>query len=172
MKKLILISFFLTSILSNAQSSNDDYTKSSVLKIGDSFPIFNYLNKDGKSHESSEFKGKVILINFFATWCGPCMVEMPLLEKEIWEPYKSNNNFKLISFGRDHSLNEINNFIKLKNFNFEICPDKGKLIYNQFATQYIPRNYLIDKNGKIIYISVGYSDEDFKILKEKIKSLL
>nr|WP_315197258.1 TlpA disulfide reductase family protein [uncultured Flavobacterium sp.] len=172
MKKLILISFFLLSILSNAQSSDDSYAKSAVLKIGDSFPNFTYFNKEGKSNESSKLKGKVILINFFATWCGPCMVEMPLLQKEIWEKYKSNDNFKLISFGRDHSLKEVNDFIKMKSFDFEICPDKGKLIYNQFATQYIPRNYLIDKDGKVIYVSVGYSEEDFKILKEKIKSLL
>ena|SRR6478609_1655883 len=172
MKKLLFIFIFFLSFLSNAQSSDNSESKTSLVKMGDSFPNFTYLNKDGKSNKSQDLKGKVVLINFFATWCGPCMVEMPLLQKEIWEQYKSNDNFKLISFGRDHSLKEVNDFIKTKNFDFEICPDKGKIIYNLFATQYIPRNYLIDKNGKIVYVSVGYSEAEFQILKEKIKSLL
>jgi len=172
MKKIGFLMVLLVSFLANAQTDGDAYEKSSVLKIGEIIPSFNYIDSKGDTKKSDDLKGKVVLINFFATWCGPCMVEMPLLQKQIWDKYKDNSDFKLISFGRDHSLAEVNEFVKKNRFEFAICPDKGKLIYNKFATQYIPRNYLIDKTGKVVYISVGFSEQEFEVLKEKIKSLM
>ncbi|WP_281226327.1 TlpA family protein disulfide reductase [Flavobacterium aquiphilum] len=172
MKKLSLLLILLLTFSANAQSEGNSYDKTSVVKIGDSMPSFTYIDSKGDTKKSDDFKGKVVLINFFATWCGSCMVEMPFLEKQIWDKYKDNPNFKLISFGRDHDLAEMKDFVKKKGFGFPISPDKGKLIYNKFATQYIPRNYLIDKNGKVVYVSIGFSEEEFEILKEKIKSLM
>jgi peroxiredoxin len=77
-----------------------------------------------------------------------------------------------LSIGRDHSQEEINAFIKKKKFTFPIYADKGKLIYNLFATKFIPRNYLIDQNGKVVYVSTGFTKEEFEELKTKINSLL
>jgi peroxiredoxin len=171
MKKIFLIvTLFAFSI--GFSQNNVDYMESSLAKLNKSAPEFSFTTNQGKKVNLSDYKGKVILINFFATWCGPCMTEMPFLERDIWNIHKDNSNFILLSFGRDHSQEEVNKFITKKKFTFPIYADKGKLIYDLYASKFIPRNYLIDKNGKIIYASTGYSPEEFQQLKDKINELL
>ena len=172
MKKLILVILLVAINSSFSQNLNDEYMKSSLVQLNQVAPEFSFLTNDGKTVSLSDFKGKVVLINFFATWCGPCMQEMPFIEKDIWEKLKNNPNFTILSIGRDHSKEEINAFIQKKKFTFPIYADKGKAIYNLFATKYIPRNYLIDQNGKVVYTSTGFSTEEFEQLKAKINDLL
>ncbi len=152
--------------------SQEDYMESSLVKLNQQVPEFSFTNKDGKSIKLSDYKGKVILINFFATWCGPCMKEMPFIQKDLWEKLKNNDKFIILSFGRDHTQEEVNKFIESKKFTFPIFADKGKLIYNLFATKYIPRNYLIDSTGTVIYASTGFTTDDFTKLVNKIDVLL
>ena len=97
---------------------------------------------------------------------------MPYVQKDIWDKLKNNPNFVVVSFGRDHSQKEITKFIQKKKFTWPIYADKGKSIYNLFATKYIPRNYLVDQNGTIVYASTGFSVEEFELLKSKITTLL
>jgi peroxiredoxin len=172
MKKIFILILAISCNYGFSQNTNEDYMKTSVVQLKQTAPEFSFTTSDGKTVHLSDYKGKVILINFFATWCGPCMVEMPLLQNEIWNALKDNPNFVLLSLGRDHSQEEINKFIEQKNFTFPIYADKGKKIYSLFATQYIPRNYLIDKNGKVVYASTGFSIEEFEELKAKIDKLL
>ncbi|WP_298120070.1 TlpA disulfide reductase family protein [Flavobacterium sp.] len=171
MKKLFLIILLgFNSIF--GQNQNEEYTNSSLVQINEVAPDFSITTSEGKIVNLSDYKGKVVLINFFATWCGPCMQEMPFIEKDIWNKLKNNKNFTILSIGRDHSQEEINAFIQKKKFTFPIYADKGKAIYNLFATKYIPRNYLIDQNGKVVYTSTGFSTGEFEELKTKINSLL
>lgn len=172
MKKIFLFILAASINYGFSQDSNDDYMSTSMVQLKQTAPEFSFTTKDGKTVNLSDYKGKVILINFFATWCGPCMQEMPLIQTDIWNALKDNPNFVLLSLGRDHSQEEINKFIDQKKFTFPIYADKGKVIYSLFAKQYIPRNYLIDKNGKVIYASTGFSIEEFEELKTKIYQLL
>jgi peroxiredoxin len=169
MKKLLLITLFLSSLNIFSQ---EDYMESSLLKLNQQVPEFLFTNKEGKSIKLSDYKGKVILINFFATWCGPCMKEMPYIQKDLWEKHKNNDKFIILSFGRDHSQEEVKKFIESKKFTFPIFADEDKSIYNLFATKYIPRNYLIDSNGKVIYASTGFSEKEFEELKATIDKQL
>jgi len=169
MKKLLLITLFLTSLNILSQ---EDYMKSSLVQLNETSPEFSFTTNDGKTVKLSDYKGKVILINFFATWCGPCMKEMPYIQKDLWEKLKKNDTFIILSFGRDHSQEEVNKFIESKKFTFPIFADKDKSIYNLFATKYIPRNYLIDSNGKVIYASTGFSEKEFEELKATINKHL
>jgi len=172
MKKIFLFIIAVYCNYSFGQEAKNDYMTTSFVQLKQAAPEFSFTTTHGKTAKLSDYKGKIILINFFATWCGPCMVEMPLLENELWNKFKDNPNFVLLSFGRDHSQEEINKFIDQKKFTFPIYPDKGKIIYSLFAKQYIPRNYLIDQNGKVVYASTGFSPDEFQELKGTINKLL
>lgn len=143
-----------------------------IAKKGQQVPEFSFTIGNGQQVSASDYKGKVLLINFFATWCGPCRQEMPLLQEKVWLKYKDNKNFKFLSFGRGHSAEEITKFVRSNSFEFPMYPDKDKLVYNMFASSYIPRNYIVDKNGKIVYQSMGFTIEDFDKMLELLQSLL
>lgn len=166
MKKFAMLLLLIPMLLIAQQEDKSTYTKT-----GQAVPSFKVTTLDGKAFDIEQMKGKVILINFFATWCGPCMSEMPRVEKEIWEKYKGNNLI-VLAIGREHSAEELVKFNKEKGFTFLIAPDPKREVYSKFAKESIPRNYIIDKNGKIALQEVGYSNEDFDKLKAELEKLL
>ena len=113
------------------------------------------------------------MINFFATWCGPCLQELPVLQKNVWDKFKGNENFQLIILGRQHNETEVKNFVTGKKFTMPFAPDPERKIYSLYATQFIPRNVIIGKDGRIIFQSMGYTPEEFrkieKLLAERLK---
>ncbi len=170
MFKNLLILLFVTSLPVNVFSQvkdSSDFEAFDITKVGQEVPDFSFTTIDGKTYQISELKGKTVLVVFFATWCAPCMKELPLIEKEIWDAYKSRN-FMLIALGRDHTMEEITKFNAKKGFSFPIGPDPKRKIYSKFFSYYIPRNVLISKEGKIIFQKQGYREKDAKALIELI----
>jgi len=143
-----------------------------LTKKGQTAPDITVTTIDGKAFKLSEMKGKVVLVNFFATWCGPCMKELPELEKQLWPRFK-DKNFTMVSIGRQHSITEMKKFQAEKSFSFPIAADPDRVAYAKYAEKYIPRNYIIDKEGKIIFQAKGFSqkelDEMMKIIDKAIK---
>ena len=162
----ILLTFCLAVPATSQETDN-----STLTKVGQAVPNFTVATIDGKTLTMSDLKGKVVLVNFFATWCGPCMSEMPHVESEIWQKLKSDK-FVVLAVGREHTTEQLVKFNKEKGFTFPIAPDPNREVYKLFATQYIPRNYVIDKDGKIAFQSMGYSPEEFGKMVELIKGLL
>lgn len=156
-KKIILlgISIFLGAV-AMAQVDPDSYTK-----VGDQVPNFTFQSEKGKSTSIDAYKGKLVLINLFATWCPPCNLELPRAQKEIWEKYKDNKNFEFFVFGREQGWDILTPYKLKKGFTFPILPDADRAIFEKFAKQSIPRNILIDEDGKIIYQSIGYTPNEF-----------
>jgi len=186
MKKLIptaltiLIAFVILYILKENYSKENDTTliktsqtadSSTITQIGQVVPDFQFTTLNGKEMHINDLYGKVVLLNFFATWCQPCMAEMPHLEKEIWQKHQSDD-FVLVTLGREHTKAELDSFNLEKGFTFPIVPDTGRIIFSKFATQNIPRNVLIDKTGKIVYQAIGFEEKEFTKLKNKIEELL
>lgn len=142
-----------------------------IVKVGDVAPNFTVITPDGDV-TTADLKGKVVLVNFFATWCPPCVKELPVLEKEVWNKYKDNKDFVLLVIGREHTPKELKKFAEDKGLNLPFCPDEDRNIFSQFAKQSIPRNYIINKGGKIIYASKGYSHKEFEHMIDVLKRQL
>jgi peroxiredoxin len=138
---------------------------------GDVAPVFSIKTTDGEEFNTAKLKGKVIYINFFATWCRPCMVEMPHIEREIWNEI-SDNDFVMIAIAREQTTSQIAKFKEIKNFTMPMAADTDRSIYSLFAEQYIPRNIIINRKGIIIYSEKNYSAEKFDNIKGIIKKEL
>lgn len=174
MKKVLL--FFTFALLATAinaqfpavmQSADAD-----LIKVGDKMPAFNIVKDNGTTISSATLKGKIVLINFFATWCGPCQRELAEVQKTLWPKYKDNAHFAMLVIGREHSDADLTEYNKTKGFTFPLYADKNRAIYGKFATNMIPRSFLIDKSGKVIYSSIGFTPEDFNKLMKQIEKAL
>ncbi|MFC3562425.1 TlpA family protein disulfide reductase [Pedobacter jamesrossensis] len=169
MKKIFLSLFTLLITVSVFAQSED---KDTYTKIGDEAPSFSFEIEKGKTVNIADYKGKLILINLFATWCPPCNVELPLVQKNIWEKHNDDKNFAFFVFGREEGWDKLIPYKAKRGFTFPILPDLDRTIFNKFAKQSIPRNILIDENGKIIYQSMGYEEKEFEALVKLINDKL
>lgn len=169
MKKICLSLFMLAFGLMACAQTED---AASYTKVGQTVPEFSFELEKGKTVNISDFKGKLILINLFATWCPPCNVELPEAQTKIWDKYKNNPNFAFFVFGREEGWEKLIPYKAQKGFTFPILPDLNRKIFSKFAKESIPRNIIVDQSGKIIYQSLGYQESEFKAMLELIDKRL
>ena len=164
---LTLIAFF--SFIAKGQEQDEDSDK---VKTGDSMPAFTIVSDDGTTISSAELSGKVVLITMFATWCPPCQLKLAEIEKSLWPNFKDVKGFSFLAIGREHSDEELAEYNKTKGFTFALYPDKDRKIFDLFAVQFIPRTYLINREGKIIYMTTGFDEQEFRQLERMIERAL
>lgn len=166
MKKIIYVNLLLVLVFAcnNNPTEEKDYTEeykaATVKNVGNDAPNFNITSLDGKIFNPDSLKGKTIFLNFFTLQCPMCMLELPQLEKEIWQKYKNRNDIAILSIGREHTNNELNKFYSKKGFTFPMAADTNRYIYSLFAKKFVPRNIIIDKTGKIIFTKIGYNKDN------------
>ena len=158
----------------NADERAKKIKESTLINTGDMAPDFVVDMLDGQKIKLKDLKGKVVLLNFWATWCAPCMKELYEFPDKIIKPFASNN-FVLLPVSRGEQEDVVRKKmekLKTKGIVFNAGLDPNQDIYKQFATDFIPRNFLIDQNGKVVYTSIGYSEEKLNELVEMINELL
>jgi thiol-disulfide isomerase/thioredoxin len=149
-------------------TSADAQEIESFTRVGQQMPAFSFTTLDGKRSSVEELKGKVVFVNFWATWCPPCLAEMPRMEREIWQKYKSSPDFFMVAIAREQTADEIAPYLKRNRLTFPAAPDPEREVYKLFGNGGIPRSYVIGRDGRILFQSVGYDGGDFA----KMKSVL
>jgi len=169
MKRILTAALFAATLSAagNAQADTTTFTKT-----GQMAPAFVCTTINGKTIDINKLHGKVIWLNFFATWCPPCNQELPVLQKDVWDKYKNNSDFVLVILGREHTDKELKAYVEKKHFTMPFAPDQSRKIFGLYASQNIPRNVIIGKDGKIVFQSTGYTAEDFRKAEETAAAAL
>ena len=146
--------------------------QATIVKDGMVAPDFELTMFDGKTVKLADLKGKVVLLNFWATWCPPCRQELARVEKDIIEKFKGKP-FVFLPVSRGEKKEVVAAFREKMGYTFPMGLDTDSSIYKKYAVTYIPRNFLIGKDGKVIKASVGYDEAEFaeliKLIEETIK---
>jgi len=153
------------------KAPDDDLTPAEtvLVAVGDAAPNFELTTLDGEVFNLEAQRGKVVLVNFFATWCPPCREELPFLEKEIWQRIDPEH-FALIVVGREEDDDVIGPFVEKNGYSMRFAGDPDKAAYDRYATRFIPRNFVIGPDGTILYESQGFERPEFDRMVEVIEA--
>ena len=138
-------------------------------QVGEKAPAFSLSNAEGKTVSLADLKGKVIVLNFWATWCPPCRAEIPDFIK-VYKQYRAKG-VEIIGVSLDHKgWDVVRPFIKSNNINYPVLLGDQKIAQAYGNINSIPTTFIIDKSGKIVDQQVGAMSE--KDLVSKFKKLL
>ena len=156
-----------------AQSQNRPTPEeATIVKDGAVAPDFEVEMFDGSKVRLADLKGKVVLLNFWATWCPPCRAELARVEKDIIEKFKGKP-FVFLPVSRGEEKATVAAFREKMGYTFPMGLDTSNSIYKLYAQTYIPRNFLIGKDSKVVKASVGYDEAEFaeliKLIEKEIK---
>lgn len=149
----------------------DETEATTIAKVGTVAPDFTVTMFDGSTQTLSALKGKVVLVNFWATWCPPCREELKRVEADIIERFK-DAPFVFIPISRGEERQTVADFREKMGYTFPMGLDPERKIYDLYASNFIPRNFLIDQEGQVVMASVGYEVEEFDALIAKIEELV
>lgn len=177
MKKIVLLAIGIIGLLVSttgvAQQRNPDEV-GYIVRVGEEAPDFEMTLTDGQKVRLSDLRGKVVMLQFTASWCGVCRKEMPFIERDIWKKHQGNTSFALYGIDRDEPLERVQKFAKQTGVTYPLGLDPGADIFALYAERNagITRNVLIGKDGKIVMMTRLYNEEEFASLCKKIDELL
>ena len=145
-----------------------------IIRVGQTVPDIKWTQTDGKTVSIKDLRGKVVMLQFTASWCGVCRKEMPFIERDIWQKHKDNKDFYLVGIDRDEPKATVEAFAKQTGVTYPLALDPGADLFAQFALREsgITRNVLVDRDGKIVMTTRLYNEKEFQLLIKKIDSLL
>jgi len=153
------------------QETKDDLNKGDVLKINSIAPEWSGISQGGDKYSSKSLKGKIVLIDFWGTWCPPCIRAMPDIEK-LQQTYKNNKEVVIIGISAlEKKPNAAEDYFKKKGYSYIHIPN-GDEIAKLFKVKVYPTLYLINKEGRIEQATIDYDIHDFEQSKKIINKHL
>lgn len=144
------------------------------VKIGETVPDFTLETPDGKKTTMKELRGKIVMLQFTASWCPVCRKEMPHIEKDIWLKHKDNKDFALYGIDLKEDKKTTEKFHKDMKITYPLALDVDGKIFSAFTVENagVTRNIIIDKKGKIAYMTRLFKMDEFNEMKKVIDNLL
>jgi peroxiredoxin len=161
---------FLRSILALLLAAAAPWAATAPLAPTTQAPDFTLRTLDGQKLRLGEQRGQVVLVNFWATWCGPCRQEMPHLNK-LYEKYKSSG-FVLLGVNVDDDTRQAAGVADKLGVKFPVLPDADKRVSRQYDLSAMPSTVLIDRDGKVRYLHRGYQSGYEDTYDKQIRELL
>lgn len=174
-KVLIALAFVSGGIQIQAQTTQHvPDSVGSIVRVGDMAPDFTVKLTDGKTVTLSRLRGKIVMLQFTASWCGVCRKEMPHIESEIWQKHKDNPDFALIGIDRDEPLAKVIAFKKGMKITYPLALDPKANVFALYADRQagVTRNILIGRDGRIIKTTRLYNEQEFASLVDTINKEL
>jgi len=170
---LFLSLFISASLMAQDKTQRTPDKRGYVVAVGDTVPSLKMLLTDSTSVLMDSLRGKVVMLQFTASWCGVCRKEMPIIEEEIWQPLK-DKDFVLIGVDRDEPLETVIEFGEKMNITYPLALDPAADIFGLFAHKRsgVTRNVIIDQEGKIAYLTRLFERTEFDEMKAEIHELL
>jgi peroxiredoxin len=164
---LVLVTFVM---LASAREDDRGY----IVKAGDMAPDFEIRYEDGTTTRLSSYRGKVVMIQFTASWCNVCIKEMPHIESDIWRKYKDRNDFALVGVAYKEDFDKIHTLVSKTKVTYPIVPDASGESFHQYADKNagVTRNVIVDKTGKIIFLTRLFNQTEFDQMKKIIANEL
>ena len=161
----MLVVFSLTCIHCGSRGGQEG-----ELQIGGRAPAFELADLRGQTVSLDQFRGKIVILDFWATWCGPCRMSMPMLEKLQKE---NPDDVKLLAINLEEPLDLVRDYVSRQNINTTVLLDSEGKVGRIYGSDSIPMQVLIDKKGIIRDIKVGFSPrmgEQFRTQLEKLRA--
>ena len=152
-------------------TQQDDIEKTTLIHAGDVAPDFTVEMLDGSKVTLSELRGKVVLVGFWATWCPPCRQELSHMQKDVIDRF-AGKELVVLPISRGEKRQTVEEYIAKMGYTFPIGLDGDQSIYKKYATNYIPRSFVVGRDGKVVYVAVGYDEQIAKEIDEAISEAL
>jgi len=162
LKSLFVIGFTLVFSMSVTYAASE--------KLSGKAPNFTLKSRSGKNIKLSELRGQVVMLNFWASWCGPCRKEMPILEK-IQKKYK-RLGFTLLGVNVEENSRDAKNYLKDVKVTFPVLFDTRQKTSKLYNVSAMPTTIIIDRNGNKRFIHKGYKAGYENDYKKQVKKLL
>jgi len=164
----LLIAIILPEVPSYCQEKKV-YDEGYLVNVGDMAPDFQISETGGRKYKLSELRGNIVMLQFTASWCSVCRTEMPHIESDLWQKGK-DKGLKVIGIDRDEPVEKVMAFQKDMKITYPLALDPGADIFGLFAQKSagVTRNVIIDRNGKIIFLTRLFKPEEFNAMKSVI----
>lgn len=140
------------------------------IKEGDEFPIIkvSQFAGKGKVDMAKKLKGKVVIVDFWASWCEPCKIELPALAK-LHKKYKGK--LTVIGVNVDDNINDAKAFLKDHPVSFDLVHDKGQKVSQELGIQKMPTSFILS-DGKVVKVHEAFREGDDKKIDAEVKKIL
>ena len=149
----------------------DDVEATTLVKVGEMAPDFSVEMLDGRTIKLSELRGKVVMVCFWATWCPPCRQEMAHLQEGVIDHF-AGKDLVVLPISRGEKRDVVEKFINYNGYTFGVGLDPERAIYDMYASNYVPRTFIVDKSGKVTYRVAGYDEETAEAVNAAIAKAL